>query len=117
VTAGVGSVFKVAVGAGVGNQVIISNGGMVVTTGSLVSANSVIGGGSGANNNSVVITGPGSVWTNFTGVTTINALEVGAASAFANSLTISDGGALYNDRPLIVGNGAGASNNSFYVGG
>jgi len=71
-----------------GNGVIVSNGAVADNVGNNVN----IGGGSGAaSNNFIVVTGPGSVWTN------IGILGLGMSSgSSSNRLTISAGGAVFS---------------------
>jgi len=110
-----GNAVRIGGGANAtGNQMIIRDGGMVVITNSFGSANSFIGGGAGAKSNSVLVTGPGSTWTNLTAGATVPALVVGAAGAVTNSLTISDQGAVIATA-ITVGGGAGGNNNSVFI--
>jgi T5SS/PEP-CTERM-associated repeat protein len=92
--------------SGSGNSLIISNGGVLVT--SSFGGGIVIGGPLSIGNNSVVITGPGSVWSN--NATTI---VVGNESA-TNRFIISNGGKLLNNA-IVLGNLNGANNNTLVV--
>ena len=113
VVTGTGSVWSIngefsVGGVGVGNSLIITNGGMVVCSG-----NSCIGGdsttSSGATNNSVIVTGPGSVWSNS------GTLMVGDLSS-GNNLTIANGGKVFANAGQI-GFFNGALGNSVTVDG
>jgi T5SS/PEP-CTERM-associated repeat protein len=91
------SAFTVGRG-GVSNQLTIANGGMVVnTSGSLGTFQS--------SNNTVVVTDPGSVWSNTT------TLFVGSANG-GNRLVITNGGKVYNALSAALGR---ADSNSVFV--
>jgi T5SS/PEP-CTERM-associated repeat protein len=68
---------------GPGNSLVVSNGGRMVTH------TSYLGADPNSSNNSVVVTGAGSIWSNAV-------LFLGGFSA-GNSLTISDGGQVFDD--------------------
>jgi len=83
-----------------GNQVIISNGALLVT------GSTFLGGGStarGSSNNSIIVTGAGSVWTN------LDILRIGAGSTTigapngSNGVIVSAGGEIYNTGEIQVG--------------
>jgi T5SS/PEP-CTERM-associated repeat protein len=94
---------------GVGNRLVVSDGGTVFTGG-----NGVLGVNSGANTNSLVITGSGTRWL---GGGVVSSLLVGSNGSF-NQMTISTG-AQVTDRDGIVGSGVGVagSNNTVLVTG
>ncbi len=88
---------------GWGNQLTISEGGVVA------SAQGSVGFDSSASNNSVTLTGPNSVWTNS------STLTVGEAGSF-NLLSVSDGSVVYNTSS-VIGKQAGANGNSVAISG
>jgi T5SS/PEP-CTERM-associated repeat protein len=101
-------------GSGSNNTLIIEDGGRVETldeiSGSWIrEAVSYIGDHHGAYSNKVVVTGPGSVWTNS------GDLYVGYQGSH-NSMSILDGGAVYSDTGYI-GYSPGADSNSVVIGG
>jgi T5SS/PEP-CTERM-associated repeat protein len=75
------------------NTLVISNGGLVASSGGRVGG---IEGTTGSWSNSVVVTGVGSVWSN-TGT-----LSVGPSKEGVNSLTISDGGKVISTYGLLT---------------
>jgi len=84
-------------GAG-NNQVIVSNGG------SLINNVGTIGGISSSRSNSVLVTGPGSIWSN------AGALAVGGyPGANFNSVTISNGGRLSTTGIATIGYGSNSN--------
>ena len=87
---------------GSSNRLTISNGGLVVNLSGFV------GVGAGSSNNTVLVTGPGSTWTN-------NTLTVGF-NGHSNSLVISNGGEVANGVGGI-GWELASSNNSVLVTG
>lgn len=93
---GTGSVWSTAgayIGySGAGNSLTISNGGHAVST---PVYNNFVGYNTSSSNNSVLITGPGSVWSNI-------ALYAGNLGA-SNNLTVSNGGKLIVTRILFLG--------------
>jgi T5SS/PEP-CTERM-associated repeat protein len=86
---------------GTGNNLVISNGGQVVNGGT-----GYVGRYSGSSNNSALVTGTGSVWSNWYN------LSVGNSGA-SNSLVIRNGGYVFNDSDAWVG----GANNSVLVTG
>ncbi|HVM61336.1 MAG TPA: PEP-CTERM sorting domain-containing protein [Verrucomicrobiae bacterium] len=87
-----------------GNQVIVTNGGKLVT------GYSYVGYGGGASNNSAVVTGSGSVWNN-QAVDMRIAAGFGGSSQSNNSLLVTSGGAVSNVlRVFIADNSAGVNN-------
>jgi fibronectin-binding autotransporter adhesin len=87
---------------GLKNSLVVSNGGLVSDSGGFIGCNA------NCNSNSVLVTGPGSVWTN-------SALSVTVGDGGAdNSLTISNGGAVYSPSGYVGGDGA---SNTVFVGG
>ena len=104
---------------GAGNSLVISNGGQVVSgcdPGSdYYLGDSYVGFSASSINNRVLVTGPGSVWSN------VSAFFVGGDGA-GNSLVISNGGqvivdGLYGNGISCVGSSASSSNNSVLVTG
>jgi T5SS/PEP-CTERM-associated repeat protein len=87
--------------ASAGNSLTIASGGTVYNS------DGTIGNAPGANSNTALVTGSGSVWSN------AFFLIVGYAGA-GNSLTITNGGTVYDEVGLI---GYGANNNSILVTG
>jgi T5SS/PEP-CTERM-associated repeat protein len=102
---GVGGIFNLG-GAGSKNRLVITNGATLFTGGP--SDVNAIGSRAGGNNNSAIVTGAGSVWSNGF------VLYVGNTGA-VNSLTISDGGTVYNVN--LVGKEASSSNNTVTITG
>ena len=94
--------------SGSGNLFTLANSGMVVT------AYGVIGPTAGKNGNRLVITDPGTVWTN-TASAAGTPFSVGNGAA-ANSLVVSNGGQLFSAYTSI-GNQVSSSNNSALVTG
>jgi T5SS/PEP-CTERM-associated repeat protein/autotransporter-associated beta strand protein len=88
---------------GVGNSLVISNGGVVRNSDGRVGSEST------ASNNSVLVTGTGSVWSN-------SGQSFVGRSGAGNSLVISNGGMVQNTSGTI-GNASTASNNSVLVTG
>ncbi|PWU16790.1 MAG: hypothetical protein C5B50_12650 [Verrucomicrobia bacterium] len=125
VVAGSGSVWSnsdsVLLGVGTGlNQLVITNGGTVSVLGGTVTGN-----GPGSSSNAVIVSGPGSIWTNSFSI------DVGAFGSY-NQLNISAGGVVFcsgsttigdsfsgsNALALITGTGSICSNgSSFILGG
>ncbi len=97
--------------AGSYNSLTVSNGGAVLCSGATgnFAIGAVAGGGS---NNWVLVTGPGSVC-NHNGQLLLGLV---AGNSF-NSLTISNGGGVTAQKDIILGNTAGAGNNSVVVTG
>ena len=89
--------------AGSGNSMVVSNGGMVV------SSNGHVGYQATSSNNTVIITGTNSSWSN------ANSLYVGNQGS-GNQLLIVDGGSVI-DTLGYVGSSAWSSNNSIVVSG
>lgn len=98
IVTGTGSVFSVSepsygliVGTkGINNSLIVSNGGLVTATRTMIGGNPSVP-GAGASNNYVIVTGNGSVLTN-------NNVTYGITLGYqagSNSFTISDGGKAY----------------------
>ena len=87
----------------VGNQLTIANNGAVSDTAGYV------GYVAGANSNTVLVTGPGSLWSNS------SSLYVGNSSV-GNQLTIANGGAV-SDTASYIGNASGANSNAVTVTG
>jgi T5SS/PEP-CTERM-associated repeat protein len=102
---------------GARNSLIIEDGGAVID-----SNGAVIGYFAGANSNSVLITGPGSDWSN-----AYSAVVLSSAGGFGNSLTISNGGAVFgglstggtNSSVSVIGPGSTLTNGNIsgtYIG-
>ncbi|MBI3879036.1 MAG: hypothetical protein HY301_03115 [Verrucomicrobia bacterium] len=92
--------------SGAFNQLVISNGGVVAAFGAATIGNAATG-----DTNLVLVTGPGSVWSN------LSALGIGAVSgASANQLVVSNGGTVFNTTGTL-GTGANSSNNLALVTG
>jgi T5SS/PEP-CTERM-associated repeat protein len=89
-------------GYGSGNQLAISNGGVVYGTSVTI--------GTYSNNNTGLVTGSGSVWSNSAGLT------IGSVGA-GNRLTITNGGKVYSTGGGVLGAGAASSNNTVLVTG
>ena len=87
----------------VGNQFIVSDGGLVVNAQGLIGATATSG-----SNNTGTVTGPGSVWSN------TSSLVVGNASA-GNTLTITNGGKVYAVGANAGINGNAATSNNLIV--
>lgn len=105
---GLGSVWSNSGGfalAGMDNSLRISGGGQVV----VLNGFSTVGSISSSSNNSVLVTGPGSVWSNS------SRLIVGFAST-SSSLVISNGGQVFNN-DCYLGQEGGSHNNSVVVTG
>jgi T5SS/PEP-CTERM-associated repeat protein len=95
--------------AGAGNTLVISNGGTVIDNQAYVGGNPAIEGYPGSSNNFVLVTDPGSLWTNET------YFWIGYAG-MANGLVVSNGGhvvSLYGSIGLYYS----SSNNSVLVSG
>ena len=90
---------------GAGNSMVISNGGLV----SNKNFYGIIGNVAGSSNNSVSVIGSNSIWN------AGNQIQVGGSGAF-NTLTISNGGLVFNG-DAYIGNGSSASNNAVVVSG
>ena len=106
---GTGSTWgaSVTVGySGSSNSMTITNGGLVRNVSAAIAT---IGMNTGANNNSVLVTGSGSLWSNW------SVSHIGGQGSF-NSLTITNGGNVINAF-CTIGFGTGASNNSVSVSG
>ncbi|MCE9559031.1 MAG: hypothetical protein K8R88_08780, partial [Armatimonadetes bacterium] len=109
------------VGSGVGsssNLMVISGGGIVNSLFGIIGNNS--------SNNTVLVTGQGSVWSNYfldLGGSGSAVLMVGSgANSSGNSLIVSNGGSVYayhtSQRPnTAIGDTAGASNNTIIITG
>jgi len=97
--------------AGENNQVIVTNGGRVV------SSHGILGNTASSSNNSVIVTGPGTTWSNTytTGLSGTEGLWVGRSST-SNRLIIADG-ARVDAKHAFVGNNAGANGNSVLITG
>jgi len=89
---------------GFGNSLTIANSGTVYAASGLIG-----GAGSRANSNTVLVTGPGSVWTN------TSHIEVGHSSC-GNSLIVSNGGTVH-DTFGFIGYNNPSSNNAALVTG
>src|SRR5882724_10003568 len=104
---GPGSVWSMAsldVGSfSAGNQVIVSNGGV------LYCAGSTIGTFPGGSNNLAVVTGSGSTWTNQSGLT-LGLFGTG------NQVLVSEGGALHNGHGSLGSDPAGSNNVALITG-
>jgi hypothetical protein len=101
----------ISIGGAGGNSLIVTNGGKLLTSmGTL---------GAGTTFNTGIVVGVGSVWSNFTGVAGFtNFLFVGSNTGGSNNfLTVYDGGTLYNDGTLSIGNNAIAPSNTVRFGG
>ena len=106
--------------AGSCNSLIISNGGRVVSAISDAAVTGYVGHDAGTRSNRIVVTGPGSVWTNST-----SRLDVPwAAIAIGNggtdhSMTIANGGQVFSAGAVVgrLFGGGGSSNNSVLVTG
>jgi len=95
------------------NQLVITNGGVVKSAQALVGNYGAFYGYS-STNNSVIVTGPGSVWSN-----TTYYLGIGWVGS-DNQLRIENGGKVYNTAvsyPTIIGGYYSASNNYVSVAG
>jgi T5SS/PEP-CTERM-associated repeat protein len=92
----------------------VGNGGggnrLVITNGAWVRGGGVIGRNPSSTNNEVVVTGPGSSWTN------LNGLLVGFVGS-RNRLVITNGGEVVSDRGVTLGLAPGATNNRVVVDG
>jgi hypothetical protein len=97
-----------------GNSLIITNGGKLLSSmGTL---------GNAWNNNTGIVTGVGSVWSNFNGVGAdpnfTNILVVGTGAGGSNNfLGVFDGGLLYNRGTLNIGANSTATVNTVRFGG
>ncbi|MBI3882104.1 MAG: hypothetical protein HY301_18850 [Verrucomicrobia bacterium] len=110
---GTGSVWRISGGLtngyyGVGNQIVVSNGG------TLISAGGTIGAYPGANSNRVIVTGENSVWNssgpvNIGGEPSNQIIISDSGKVFAPSLALSATGSMIqcNGGVLIVTNAAG----------
>jgi len=113
-----GSVARIETGGFVGNSsagssLIVSNGGKLVRS----IGGTTVGGSAGADRNAIIVTGPGSVFSNQL-AGSIAALFIGNLGAASNRLVISQGGLVYNDGRLIIGNsGTAGVGNSVTVTG
>src|SRR4029079_11682401 len=76
---------------GVNNRLIVTNGGLVRATRTMIGGNPSVA-GPGASNNTAIVTGSGSVLTNTDGT---YGITLGHQSG-NNSFTISDGGKAYS---------------------
>jgi T5SS/PEP-CTERM-associated repeat protein len=120
---GSGSVWsntsQVTVGyAGVGNQLVVTNGGAVIAGG-----NAFVGYIGSSTNNAVLVTGSGSLWTNsgdlYLGYTgSFNRLMIANTGMVANSMTyIGFQTAASNNNAMVSGNGSvWETSNGFGVG-
>ncbi len=104
VVTGSGSVWSNAsqllIGAGgLRNQLVVSNGGVVISSGGILSGSTL-----SALSNLVVVTGPGSAWSN------ASSLTIGLGSG--NRLVVSDGGVVRSSSGL-VGTGGAATTRSW----
>ncbi|HUJ72650.1 MAG TPA: hypothetical protein VLZ30_10415, partial [Verrucomicrobiae bacterium] len=90
--------------SGGGNRLVISNGANVFDATGYVGDNGV---SSGGNNNTVVVSGTGSTWSN------ASLLSIGDSS-LANTLIITNGGAVYDGDSLV---GSGGKSNTVTVSG
>ena len=94
--------------AGAYNSLVVSNGGL------LVDGNGYVGNVTNSISNTVLVTGPGSIWTNLTTV------YIGYSGS-GNSVTINNGGQMVtpasNGATRYVGYAASSSNNSILVSG
>ena len=92
---------------GINNSLVISNGGLVINN--TDGYGGVVGYGAGASNNSVLVTGSGSVWSNYSNL-------ILGWDGSSNSLIITNGGKVFNNNGTIA-NDAGSSNNWALVTG
>jgi len=110
IPSGVGPTIGLIIGySGADNTLTITNGGLV----SLVGAPAILGQNTSSSNNAILVSGQGSVWSNFIG------LVVGSSGA-GNSITISNGGVLYDGPgfgPSVLGSNAVSSGNTVTVTG
>ncbi len=86
------------------NQLVVTNGGAIISAGT-----NYIGNSSTSSNNSVLMTGAGSVWSN-------SSLLVFGNNGAGNRLTIANGGQI-SDSNTVVGIASGSINNSILVTG
>ena len=98
----------------IGNTLIVTNGGRLLTSGGTI--------GAGSSFNTGIVVGVGSVWSNFSGQAVdpnlTNVLIVGTGSGGSNScLIIYDGATLYNNGTLSIANVVSASVSSVRIGG
>jgi T5SS/PEP-CTERM-associated repeat protein len=104
-------------GSGSGNQLVISNGGVVKCSLSLAAIGSAVS----ASNNLVLVTGPGSAWSNYN-------LYVGASGS-RNSLIVTNGGTVTGgvdsignlngsagNTAIVTGSGSSWRNSYLYIG-
>jgi T5SS/PEP-CTERM-associated repeat protein len=89
---------------GPGNRLIISNGGMVICQWSYISQDP------NSSNNTVIVTDPGSIWTNS------RTLNIGNQDA-GNSLIISNGGTVVAFEGCLIGLRTTSSNNLLLITG
>ncbi len=89
---------------GVGNRLVVSDGGVVHNT------TGTVGNISGADSNLVLVTGAGSLWTNS------GSLRIGNDGAF-NQLVVNAGGAVRAGAAVSLGNALGANNSVLATGG
>jgi len=100
---GPGSVLSnaglIAIGASLGNSnsLTVANGGLVVNRSGGIQINC----GNGGAHDMLLVTGPGSILSNFNGNITLGGASAGQTS-HSNSLIISDGGLVYNSGNLVT---------------
>ncbi len=95
-----------------GTRLVITNGGQMLTSMGTIGGNGSMCTG--------IVTGVGSVWSNYSGpVGFTNSLIVGTNAGGSNNnfFGVSDGGRFFTPGDLLVGNNAGASNNAASLGG
>ncbi|MCG3147856.1 MAG: hypothetical protein PCFJNLEI_01297 [Verrucomicrobiae bacterium] len=112
---GTGSVARIVNNLIVG-QNAASNAVVVANGGKLVSSSVSMGGAAGGDWNTLMVTGSGSVFSNLAGGST-TALRIGIASGRSNSMVVSQGGFVYNDGDLTIGNNNAAFGNGVMVTG
>jgi fibronectin-binding autotransporter adhesin len=99
---------------GVGfDTLLVTNGGRLFTSRGTI--------GAAGSQDKAIITGAGSVWSNFSGQVSdpnfTNLLIVGTGTGATNSLSVSDGAMLFNNGTLLIGNSLTAVVNSVSFGG
>ena len=101
--------------SGSGNSLIISNGGRVFSAISVALYSGYVGHDAGTRSNRILVTGPGSIWSNSTSAEAPFAGIVIGNGGTDHSMTIADGGEVFS-AGAIVGLGS-SSNNSVRVTG
>jgi len=94
---------------GVGfNSIIVTNGGKLYTSAAFETALS----------NAIVVTGSGSVWSNYTTVSSFtDDFQVGSGTGVSNSLGVYNGATLFNGGTFQIGNSVSGRYNQVYFGG